>query len=186
MDAASSHKHDPASVRSLRGRRRWLALLIAVAIAAVAVPVAFGITVTGSITSSDPTQTDRVLRDGSPSTCVNEGTFAGLAGDGVQRHYDKHGFRNTTASPQCVSVVFTAPGCNQQGLFVASYTRFVPSNPSTNWLADAGESPNPVGTYSFDVRALSHFDIVVSEVTPNAGCSAYALDVTGTGIVSRR
>ena len=53
---------------------------------------------------------------------------------------------------------------------------------STNYLADAGESPFPSVSFSFNVPAHSSFDVVVSEVTAGAGCSSYTLDVSGTGI----
>jgi hypothetical protein len=57
---------------------------------------------------------------------------------------------------------------------------FNPANICQNWLADLGSSPNGTPlSYSFTVPAGATFVNVIAEVTANAGCASYTLDLAG-------
>ena len=70
-------------------------------------------------------------------------------------------------------------------IFVAAYLgSFDPNNICTNWIGDSGSSPD-VGMpapFSFNVDNGQTFIVVVSEVTPEAGCPAYTFTVTPQSI----
>jgi hypothetical protein len=137
------------------------------------------IQVTGSIDTGDPTQTDRLFRSGIPQTCPAS-TTCGNFGDGMLRHYDAYTFTNTTGSTQCV-IVDTNTACTGTNfIFIGAYLgTFNPNNICTNWIGDSGGSPNPDQPFSFNLDNGQTVVTVVSEVTPNAGCSAYTLTVNG-------
>jgi hypothetical protein len=59
----------------------------------------------------------------------------------------------------------------------------VPSDPSTNWLADPGLSVFST-TFSFNAAANASFDLVVNEMVAGAGCASYTLVVSGFGIIA--
>src|SRR6202035_3289455 len=48
-----------------------------------------------------------------------------------------------------------------------------------NWIGDSGFSPNPEQAFQFNVDNGQTFVVVVSEVTPDAGCPAYTVTITG-------
>jgi hypothetical protein len=153
----------------------------AFALALVAIPVALAITVTGSITNSDPTQTGRLQRDGTGASCATPKANPGLNTPVGARHFDAYTYTNATGATQCVTVDLTTPCFPDDDIFDAAYTSFVPSDPTTNWLADPGVSSAST-SFSFNAPAHSSFDVVVHEVTSGAGCPSYTLDVSGTGI----
>ena len=65
-------------------------------------------------------------------------------------------------------------------VFIAAYLgSFDPNNICTNWIGDSGGSPNPDQPFSVNLAAGQTVVVVVSEVTPNAGCPDYTLTVTG-------
>jgi hypothetical protein len=175
-------------MRGVHFKRRWLALVATLAVAAVVVPAGLAITISGSITNSDPTQTGRVNRNGVQATCANPKTNPGLAVPTGAFHYDANTFFNGSASTQCVTVQLSAgdPNCN---VLAAAYSSFDPAHPNVNWLADPGQSTG-IGpsqgprTFSLNVTADTAFDVVVSEVVSGAGCTGYTLGVTGSGIIS--
>src|SRR5947208_2123629 len=145
-----------------------------------------GCTVTGSIDAGDATQTDRMFRDGVPSTCAAPKTCPGPFGDGLQHHYDSYTYTNTTGTTQCVTVDPTTECVGTNYTFVVAYLgSFDPTNICTNYLADSGSSPDPTQppvTFSFNVDDGQTFVIVVSEVTADAGCPAYTLNITPESI----
>ena len=132
-----------------------------------------GCTVNGVIDSSDPTETDRMFRDGIPSTCAAPKVCPGLLGDGLPRHYDSYTFTNTTGSTQCVTIDADAMTCTGANfIFLQAYLgSFDPNNLCTNYLADIGGSPNATGSFSFDLDDGQTVVIVVNEVDPDAGCA---------------
>ena len=135
----------------------------------------------GALTAGDPTQTLRVFRDGGISSCGTAKTCPGTTGSGTP-HFDSYTFTNTAATSRCVTVDVT-PNCAGGNLiFTAAYLgSFNPANVCTNYLADPGVSPSNgvAAEYSFDVAAGATFVVVVNEITPNAGCTAYTVQVTG-------
>jgi hypothetical protein len=141
------------------------------------------IIVNGAIDGGDPTQTDRLFRDGIPSTCDAPKACPGPFGDGLQHHYDSYTFTNTTGSTQCVSVDANTSCVGTNYIFLAAYLgSFDPTNLCANYLADQGSSPDPSappGPFSFDLADGQSVVIVVSEVTADAGCPGYTVTVEG-------
>ncbi len=109
----------------------------------------------------------RLGRDGNPSTCAALKTFPGLLGAG-DRRFDWSAFSTCAENTGgCASVLLSSS--NGATLFSVAYVpSFVPSNPGTNYRADAGSS-SIAATYSFTVPAGAGQTsaIVVNEV--NAG-----------------
>ncbi len=137
-----------------------------------------GCTFNGSIDSGDPTQIDRLFRSGIPQTCPASTTCA-IFGDPTPRHYDSYTFTNTTGATQCVTVDTTTACTGTNFIFIAAYLgTFDPTNLCTNWIGDSGGSPSPEQPFSFNVDDGQTFVVVVSEVTPEAGCPSYTLMIT--------
>ena len=135
--------------------------------------------VTGSIDTGDPTQTDRLFRSGIPQTCPASTTCATF-GDGLPRHYDEYTFTNTTGVTQCVTVDTNTACTGTNFIFVGAYLgSFDPANICTNWVGDSGFSPNPDQPFQFNLDDGQTVVVVVSEVTPDAGCAGYTVTVTG-------
>jgi hypothetical protein len=135
--------------------------------------------INGSIATSDPTQLDRLFRSGIPQTCPAS-TSCATFGDVTPRHYDSYTFTNTTGSPQCLMIDTNTACTGTNFIFIAAYLgSFDPNNICTNWIGDSGGSPNPDQPFSVNLAAGQTVVVVVSEVTPNAGCSGYTLTITG-------
>jgi hypothetical protein len=137
-------------------------------------PTAFN----GTIELSDPTMTGRMFRDGVSSTCGAPKTCPGPF-DAVPYHYDQYGFLNNTSLSRCVTVNVDAQSCTGSNfIFSQAYLApFDPNNVCTAYLADIGSSPNPTGSYSFDVPAGQAFYLVFNEVSQDAGCAGYTFSV---------
>ena len=103
----------------------------------------------------------------------------------LPRHYDSYTFTNTTGAPQCVTVDTDTDCTGTNFIFIAAYLgSFDPNNICTNWIGDSGFSPD-VGApqaFSFNVNDGDTFVVVVSEVTPEAGCPAYTMTITPESI----
>ena len=137
------------------------------------------IVVNGSIDTSDPTQIDRLFRSGVPQTCPASTTCATF-GDGLPRHYDSYAFTNTTGATQCVTIDTNTACTGTNFIFIGAYLdSFDPNNICTNWIGDSGSSPNPDKAFQVDVDDGQTLVVVVSEVTPDAGCPAYTVTITG-------
>jgi hypothetical protein len=167
----------------------WKRLLLALSIAAIAVPAALAASLTfrGSIGAGDPVQKGQLVRDDPATTCAVSTPAASR--DLQPTHHDLYGFRNSTGSTQCVTVDLAldpllCPGSNP--LQSAAYApRFEPADITTNYLGDIGTSPEAAKSYSFDVAAHADFDVTVNETNPGAGCNSYTLTATGSGIAGR-
>ena len=148
-----------------------------------ATPACTPIVFEGSIEAGDPTQTDRMFRDGIPSTCDAPKTCPGPFGDGLQHHYDSYTVTNTTGSTQCVSVDASTDCVGTNSIFLVAYVgSFDPTNLCTNYLADQGSSPDPSappGPFSFELANGQTVVIVVAEVTADTGCPGYTVTVEG-------
>ncbi len=144
-----------------------------------ATPSCTPIVINGSIDTGDPTQIDRLFRSGVAGSCGTTLSCATL-GDGLPRHYDAYTFTNTTGSTQCVTVDVNTPCTGTNFIFTGAYLgSFDPNNVCTNWIADEGSSPNPDQPFGFDLADGQTVVLVVSEVTPDAGCPGYTMTVTG-------
>ncbi len=126
-------------------------------------------------------QTGRLVRGTAASTCAVPVANPGLTATTGSRQYDAYTFTNTTGASQCYTVTLTSS--NGLNIYTVAYNSsgFVPSNPSTNYLAEPGQSAN-TQTYSFTVAAGAAFTVVVHDVnvTP-ASNSPYNLSVTYIG-----
>lgn len=133
---------------------------------------------------SDPTyvaatggQTGRLFRNGFASACVSGlKTYPGLGATTGSRRYDAYTF--TASGTGCTTVTLTT---NTNTLFLAGYNSsgFVPSNPGTNYLADAGVS---AATTSFSINTVAgqQYTVVVHDINPGGGSGTnYTLTVSG-------
>ena len=174
--------------------RKRLALVGAViATVAIAVPVAWSaVTATGTLSHFDKQEHNRLFRDGiGPQDCHGTKANPGIFDDGgAIRSYDKYTFTNTSTSQKCGHVVLNQLCFSSNlGGFVNAFAQanspFVISDPSLNWLGDAGFS-DPTQIFNFPVAAGQSFDVVVSNVDNEAeGASLpcpYALTVTLGGV----
>jgi hypothetical protein len=137
-------------------------------------------------------QTGRLSRIGSDSACGTAKAYPGTV-DATSRAYDAYAFTNSGAATCLTFTVNTA--CTGTNFIypVAYSTSFNPADISANYLGDAGTSPNPTSSFSVNVAAGATIYLVVSEVTPGAGCSGYNVTVEGfkcppvrTNAVSRK
>jgi hypothetical protein len=143
---------------------------------ATASPSCTPIVVMGIIGSGDPTQTDRLNRNGIPQTCPAS-TTCSIFGDGALRRYDAYTFTNTTGSTRCVRIDTTTACTENNNIFVAAYLgSFDPNNICNNWIGDSGNSPNPDQAFFVNVDDGQTFVVVVSEVN-HSGCSGYTVTI---------
>lgn len=168
--------------------RRWF-----VVVAVLAVPVVFGAvpcaqsvctigiskplaTLPGAITNADPTQTGRIVMDGSsPSTCF--ASKAGVLFDSVARHYDTWTGSNNFGVDACLTVDVDFTGCPNAAYVVAYANLFNPASVTTNVVGQTNALAT-TGSFSFPLAPGGSWALSVHEVTPNAGCAAYAVSVT--------
>jgi hypothetical protein len=134
-----------------------------------------GITATGSITNTDPTQTGRLGLGDPKSSCVVPKSVSGLS-DSLTRHYDSYTYTNSSGGPECVLVSLTQSCGNNAIQSVAYLGSFDPANIQTNYLADGGGSGHDF-TYSFILAPGQTAVVVVLEVSPNLGCSTYTITI---------
>jgi hypothetical protein len=137
------------------------------------------IVIQGSISLSDPTQTDHLNRSGIPQTCPATTTCA-IFGDGLLHHYDAYTFTNTTGASQCVTIDTNSTCTGVRFIFTAAYLgSFDPNNICTNWIGDSGFSPNADQAFAVEIPAGQNLVVVVSNVTATGTCPNYTLTVTG-------
>ncbi len=135
-------------------------------------------------TATTGTQTNRVNRDGSGTSCDFAEGFPGSVA-ATNLRYDAYKFNAVNTG--CTTVSYTEntaiTGSNQ--LFSVAYGNggFVPTNIATNYLGDAGSSPGTINiplSYTFNATAGQSFTIVVHEVTSGGGTGVnYTLTVGG-------
>ena len=116
--------------------------------------------------------------EGIPQTCPPSTSCMMFLGG--HRHYDSYTFENTSGGPQCVTIdTHSACGLNHF-IFTAAYLgSFDPPFLCTNWIGDSGNFPNPDQAFQVNVDNGQTLVIVVSEVTPDAGCQNYTVTITG-------
>ncbi len=138
------------------------------------------IVITGSIGMTNPVQNGRLFRGGVASTCGAPNTESTLAGS---YHYSIYTFTNSTGSTACYTVSLNTACTGNNFIFAGSYVgAFDPNNILTNLQGDMGISPNPTGSYGVNVPAGATMEVVVAEVTANAGCPSYVLTVDSPAI----
>ena len=146
-----------------------------------------------SITASDPSQPDRLGRNGVPSPCSGK-TCPGAINSSGTRNYKTFTFTNTAGAPRCYTVTINAATgvANTGDIESAAYqTTYTPptamgdasGNLCMNYLGDSGISGlgTTVGSvsYSFTVAANSNFVIVVNTTSGSTNSSVFSGTVSG-------
>ncbi len=128
-------------------------------------------------------QTGRLNRFSPASDCSSLKPNPGLFTPTGARRADLYVF--TPASSGCARVTLSHTGAHQAQIVVYDQNGFVPSNPSTNYLADPGISAmNSSVTFSFLVTRGLPFSIIVNEVNPGAGIGdSYTLNISNVNLV---
>jgi len=135
------------------------------------------VTVTGSITTSDPGQVSAVV-GGVSSQCFVTQTCPGVSGIPGTRHYDSYSYTNSTGSTLCVTVSVDALGCETSGVGSVTYLgTFDPQMVCNNYLGHSSTA-GPQYRYSFSVPAGATYIVVVRELSPGIGCASYTLRVS--------
>ncbi len=129
-------------------------------------------------------QVGRLNRNSPASTCDSPKPNPGLFSTFGLRQYDL--YTVTPAASGCVQVTLSTTGTGYD-FYSAAYNSsgFNPSNPSSNFLADNGVSPNLGNprTYSFWVTVGQPFSVVVHEVNPDIGIGKdYKLEIGGIAL----
>lgn len=132
--------------------------------------------INGTLTTGDLAQTNRLSRNGVTSYCDTPKANPGVtAASGII--FDKYTFTNPSASSVCISVTLQAT--NGINMLAVLYSTHVPTNPSTNYLADFGSSSIQT-TFRHTLAAGATVDLVVSSTTSNvAVLGAYRLAIDG-------
>lgn len=123
-------------------------------------------------------QTGRLNRFSPASDCSGLKANPGLFTPDGSRRADLYAF--TPASSGCARVTLSHSGSDSAQIVAYNQIGYVPSNPSTNYLADSGASAsNGSVTMAFMVKRGVPFYIVVSEVDPGAGIGdTYTLNIS--------
>lgn len=133
------------------------------------------------LTTTSPTQNDRVGRTGIPSTCAGKASPGG--GFTGTHYYKTYTFTNNSGASACYTVTINAatggPGDIESVAYLNTYD---PANIGTNYLGDTGivGLGTTVGSasYSFTVPALQNF-VVVVETSGATASSVYSGTVSG-------
>lgn len=126
-----------------------------------------GSVITGSIAAGDTTQTNRLFRDGNPSSCAGK-VFPGESAVATIR-YDQYTFTNTSGSAACIKVSVAANFAVHSEAYLNSYD---PANKATNYLGDLGiayAGNNSTASYTVNVPAGATYVVVVNETALNVG-----------------
>jgi hypothetical protein len=138
-----------------------------------------------SIVLTDPTQNDRMGRDGFPSTCDGKACPGGIGTPGT-RNFKTYNFTNAAAVPVCFTVTINAAtgvagtGDIESAAYLGGYD---PTNLCLNYLGDSGTAGlgTTVGnvSYSFTVPAQSNFVVVVNTNIGSTISSQFSGTVSG-------
>jgi hypothetical protein len=137
--------------------------------------------------ANDPTQADRLGRDGVPSGCAGKACPGGIGTPGTRR-FQTFNFRNDGAAAACFTVTINAPDVGAGDIESAAYLgSYDPTNLCLNYLGDSGVTglggplPGHVSsaTYSFVVPAQSDFVVVVNTTGTITTSSTFSGTVSG-------
>jgi hypothetical protein len=117
------------------------------------------------LTASDPTQADRIGRDGRPSTCSAPKSSPGGGFPGTHP-YETFTFTNTSGAARCYTVTINAELGGPGDIESVAYDQvYDPTNIDANYLGDSGivglGTTVDTATYSFTVPAGHNFVVVV-------------------------
>jgi hypothetical protein len=135
------------------------------------------------LTTSDSTQTDRIGRDGRPSTCAGKASPGG--GFTGTHYYKTYTFTNTAGAARCYTVTINAalngPGDIESVAYDQTYD---PTNIDTNYLGDSGVSglgtTVDTATYSFTVPGGHNFVVVVNTTGSTTSGTTASSQFSGT------
>ena len=132
---------------------------------------------TNSITPTDPTNPNRLVRNVTPATCAAPLACSGVSTATGPFHYKTHSFTNS-GGPACVTVYLDTPAADTltASAYLGSYD---PTNVCQNLLAEMGNIPSKrFDSLSFALPGPTNFVVVVNEVNASAGYD-YSLVATG-------
>src|SRR5213080_1036299 len=134
------------------------------------------------LTASDPTQADRIGRDGRPSTCSAPKSSPGGGFPGTHA-YETFTFTNTSGGPRCYTVTINATLGGPGDIESVAYDQvYDPTNIDANYLGDSGivglGTTVDTATYSFTVP-VGHNFVVVVNATGNTTSSPFSGTVSG-------
>jgi hypothetical protein len=134
--------------------------------------------------ASDPTQADRLGRDGQPSSCAGKGCPGG--GFPGTKRYQTYTFRNKSVAAACFTVTINAALSNTPGTDIESAAylgSYDPTNLCLNYLGDSGivglGNTVPNVSYSFVVPGQSDFVVVVNTTGTITASSQFDGTVSG-------
>jgi hypothetical protein len=121
-------------------------------------------TLSGSLDWSDSTQIGRLSRANSASACGTVKDFPGNGADRTYSHlYDVYHFINVASTPVCFTFTLTYSGYYQE-LSGAAYSAFDPTDITTGYLGDVGDTLTPPQTMGITVGPAETIDVVVYAV----------------------
>jgi hypothetical protein len=136
------------------------------------------------LNANDPTQADRLGRDGQPSGCSGKACPGG--GFPGTKRFQQFEFDNNSAADTCYTVTINAtiPGPAGADIESAAYLgTYDPTNLCLNYLGDSGivGLGTTVGSasYSFTVPAQAHFVVVVNTTGTVTTTSSFSGTVSG-------
>src|SRR6266550_2074229 len=132
--------------------------------------------------ANDPTQADRLGRDGQPSGCGGKACPGG--GFPGTKRFQTYNFTNSAAAPACFTVTINAATGGAGDIESAAYLNsYNPANLCQNYLGDSGVVGlgTTVGSasYSFTVPAQSNFVVVVNTTGTITASSQFSGTVSG-------
>lgn len=163
-----AHEAKPVSPLALLRRSKaclqavWLISLLSLASTSQA-----AVTIDGILEGTDPTQSPRLFRSGTPisSTLASPGLATSFSSGNFA--YDAHNFTNNTGGTMLYTVT-TGPAWTTNA-FIASYlSSFDPANITANHLGNPGSSQASL-SYTFEVAAGDTFVVVVSSIPASSG-----------------
>lgn len=132
--------------------------------------------INGSLDATDQTQTGRLNRTGSSSTCAVSKTNPGVFEAIGSRPYDSFTYSNSSTSPICITANLTA--VSGTTLLLCYLDRYIPASPEVNYLADAGYNGSPI-SFSQTIPAGATYVIVVHSLDSGNPSGAYTLTLNG-------
>jgi hypothetical protein len=160
--------------------RRYVVCQLAVVFGIGSLMAQLNVTISGSITNSDPLQTGSVSRNGIASQAGIQKSYPG--GDvSIPTHFDSYTFQNNSGSTLPYYIDLTSSFYPTESFSVAYLGSFNPTNIALNYLGDAGSSPSPSSPhrlYSVSVPDGQAFVVVVNEVASGNGVPSYTLNVS--------
>ena len=131
------------------------------------------VTTTGALTSADPMQTGRIVRDGVTSSCTGKT-------NGLQNATAVSAKPYTFTSPVtgCATVDIDFRGCALNQTEIVAYSAYNPLTPNTGVIGDPGLSTTGIASFSFSVTQGQPFTLVVHEIAPGTGCASFKFSVS--------